>query len=67
MSEATVSASPRERTARKALVVGALLLLIGVGLVGVGPSEAGSVIVVVALLAMIYGVHSFGRLGPDAP
>lgn len=59
--------SPRERTARKALVVGALLLLAGVGLVGVGPSDAGSVIVVVALLAMIYGVHSFGRLGPDAP
>ena len=65
MSEPPVSLSPRERTARKALGVGALLLLVGVGLVGVGPSEAGSVVVVVALLAMIYGVHSFGRLGPD--
>lgn len=67
MSETSASPSPRERTARKALVVGALLLLVGVGLVGVGPSETGSVVVVVALLAMIYGVHSFGRLGPDAP
>lgn len=72
MSEAAprpdeVVVTPKERMARKALLVGSALLLVGVGLVGVGPSDAGGVLVVVALLATIYGVHSFGRLGPDEP
>ncbi|AKT39172.1 hypothetical protein [Chondromyces crocatus] len=54
-----------ERRARVALVGGGLLLLAGLGFVGIGPSEVGRVLAVVGLLATIYGVHTFGRLGPE--
>jgi hypothetical protein len=57
----------RERTARRAIGGGAALLVAGLAMVGVGPSEPGMVLTLVALLALTYGIHTFGRLGPEEP
>jgi hypothetical protein len=46
-------------------MTGGGLLLLGLALVGLGPSDAGMVVTLLALLMMIYGIHTFGRLGPD--
>ncbi|WP_437586333.1 hypothetical protein [Sorangium sp. So ce1000] len=54
-----------EGRARRALGGGGLLLVAGLALVGVGPSDAGMALTVLALLVLIYGIHSFGRLGPE--
>ncbi len=53
------------RLPRRALAAGGLLLLAGLGLVGIGPSDAGMAVALAGFVAMIYGVHTFGRLGPD--
>ena len=69
------SAAPRERRKkpeappdpaipRRALTVGGAFLLVGLALIGIGPSEPGMVVTLGALLVMIYGIHTFGRLGP---
>lgn len=55
----------RERAARRALGAGGLLAALGLALVGTGPSEAGTVLCVAGLLVLIYGIHTFGRLGPE--
>ena len=52
---------------RKALVSGSALLLVGLAMVGVDSSDAGAVVTLLGLLLLIYGIHSFGRLGPDEP
>ena len=49
---------------RKALTAGGTLLPLGLALVGIGPSDVGMGITLLSLLVLIYGVHSFGRLGP---
>lgn len=49
---------------RRALLSGAIFLLIALALVGIGPSDAGMVVALLAMLMMIYGIHTFGRLGP---
>jgi hypothetical protein len=53
-----------ERRPRLALAAGGVLLVLGLALVGGGPSDFGKFIALGALLLLIYGVHSFGRLGP---
>ncbi|WP_437285083.1 hypothetical protein [Sorangium sp. So ce406] len=57
--------SEAETRARRALGGGGLLLVAGLALVGVGPSDAGMALTVLALLVLVYGIHSFGRLGPE--
>lgn len=57
--------SQKEKQARRALQTGAGLILLGIALVGTGPSEVGGVLVVLALIVLLYAIHSFGRLGPD--
>ncbi len=52
-------------TDRRALRWGAGLLLLGLALVGAGPSDVGAGLTVVGLAVLIYGIHGFGRLGPD--
>ncbi len=54
-----------EGRARRALGGGGLLLVAGLALVGVGPSDAGMGLTVLALVVLVYGIHSFGRLGPE--
>ena len=53
-----------ERHSRRALAIGSTLLMIGLALLGMGPSDLGTWITLAALVALIYGVHTFGRLGP---
>ena len=57
--------SEAEGRARRALGGGGLLLVAGLALVGVGPSDAGMALTLLALALLIYGIHSFGRLGPE--
>ncbi|XXX73402.1 hypothetical protein WMF30_37755 [Sorangium sp. So ce134] len=54
-----------EGRARRALGGGGTLLLAGLALVGVGPSDAGMALTLIALAVLVYGIHSFGRLGPE--
>ncbi len=65
---ATVGGSVDERqvrAARRALAGGGALVGIGLAIVGIGPSEAGQAITLAGLVATMYGVHAYGRLGPD--
>jgi hypothetical protein len=52
---------------RHAVGGGALLLLVGLAMVAVGPSKVGMAVTLLALPLLIYGIHTFGRLGPDGP
>jgi hypothetical protein len=54
-----------ERSARRALGAGVSLAILGLALVGVGPSDAGMAVTLAGLLTLIYGIHTFGRLGPE--
>ena len=56
-----------EQRARRALGLGAATLLTGVALVGIDSSDAGAGLSVIGLVVTIYAIHTFGRLGPDAP
>jgi len=49
---------------RRALALGSTLLPAGLALVGIGPSDIGTGVTLAGLIVLIYGVHSFGRLGP---
>ena len=53
------------RRARGALAIGGILLLLGLALVGIGPSDVGAAVALAALLITVYGIHTFGRLGPE--
>ena len=50
---------------RRVITIGAALLAVGLATVAIGPSDEGMAVTLLALLALIYGVHAFGRLGPD--
>jgi hypothetical protein len=52
--------------ARRAIRWGGGLVLVGLSLVGSGPSDAGAALTLVGLYVLIVGIHQFGRLGPDA-
>jgi hypothetical protein len=54
-----------EQRSRHALGTGAAGLAVGLGLVGTGPSDVGMVVTLASLIVLIYGVHTFGRLGPS--
>ena len=53
------------RRPRRSLTVGGALVLVGLGLVGIGPSDVGMVVTLAGLGALIFGIHTFGRLGPE--
>ena len=55
----------QEKAARRALTTGATLSVVGLMLVGIGPSDAGMAICLAGLIALIYGIHTYGRLGPE--
>jgi hypothetical protein len=54
-----------EAQPRRMLGAGALLLLAGLATVGVGSSEIGVGLTLLALLVLAFGIHTFGRLGPE--
>jgi hypothetical protein len=53
-----------EQLPRRLLIGGAAAACVGLAMVGTGPSVVGPWVCLAALLALIYGVHSHGRLGP---
>lgn len=53
--------------ARRWLAAGAFGMLAGIGLSAVGQGPAGGWMTVAAAAAMVIGLHTFGRLGPDIP
>lgn len=55
----------QEKAARRALTGGATLAVLGILLVGIGPSDAGTALSLGGLIALIYGIHTYGRLGPE--
>jgi hypothetical protein len=64
---AAASARPApEMGPRAALLVwGGAPLVVGLALVGVGAEEEGAALALAGLFNVIYGIHTFGRLGPD--
>ena len=58
---------PLEQRPRRALLWGGGLLALGLAAVGVGQPDEGAVLALAGLLVTIYGIHCFGRLGPDDP
>lgn len=59
------AAEAPERSTRRVLAAGGSLLVLGLAIVGVGGAADGGPIALAGLLATIYGIHRFGRLGPD--
>lgn len=54
----------REARTRRTLTVGAVLLVLGLAVVGSGSTD-GAAIALTGLIVTIYGIHTFGRLGPE--
>ncbi len=56
---------PAETSPRRSLRWGGGVLVVGLGLVGVGAADEGAVFALLGLLLTIYGIHTYGRLGPE--
>jgi hypothetical protein len=52
-----------EGRARSLLALGALAAVLGVGLTGSASPTAGAVFLVAGWLALVVGIHRFGRVG----
>lgn len=50
---------------RRTLAWGGAALTLGLAIVGVGSPAEGGPVALAGLLIVIYGIHRFGRLGPD--
>jgi hypothetical protein len=59
------SAFGEDRAPRETLAWGAAILVLGIALVGVGVDKAGAAPVLAGLLLTIFGIHTYGRLGPE--
>jgi hypothetical protein len=51
--------------ASRFLLGGATALPIGIALSAIGASSLGSIVTILALAALIAGLHTYGRAGPD--
>ncbi|MCC6902868.1 MAG: hypothetical protein IT377_28110 [Polyangiaceae bacterium] len=50
---------------RTLLSVGVTTVLVGIAIAATGDPSTGGVITVGSLVLLIYGLHRFGRTGPD--
>ena len=66
MTRTPVASAPTERQVRTLLATGATGVALGIAVSVGGAASIGSVVTVGSLLLLIYSVHSFGRVGPDA-
>ena len=68
-SEALPAPARRElvdwRHPQRWLAASATVLLVGLGLVGLGPSALGTALSLLGAVAMLYAIHKYGRLGPE--
>jgi hypothetical protein len=68
MSEASErKAALREPNTRILLMVATTLGILGIALAAAGGETLAQAFTLIGLLAMIIGLHRYGRLGPDAP
>ncbi len=56
-------ANEREARARRAIAGGVILTFIGVAFITTGSKLTGGPITLVGWAALLFGIHSFGRLG----
>lgn len=69
--EAAVSAGPTRQERlfveglqhHRRMAAGATLTIVGLALVGTRSTEAGSIVVLLGLLGLMYAIHRYGRLG----
>ena len=61
-----ISSTP-EPFLRSLLAAGASVAFIGIALAATDNQGLGSWLTLAGLLVLIYGLHRFGRTGPDAP
>lgn len=54
-----------ERGIRLQLMLAAAAAIVGIALVGTGPSLPGMALVIAGVLGLVVGIHRFGRLGPE--
>src|SRR5689334_20901041 len=54
-----------EESARRTLAWGAGSLILGLAVVGAGSDDLGMLPVLAGLFLTIYGIHKYGRLGPE--
>jgi hypothetical protein len=65
-ASATAASRDIEEGPRSALLVwGGGMLIAGLSLVGAGAGAEGAPLALAGLLNTIYGIHTFGRLGPE--
>lgn len=57
----------REPNTRILLAIATTLGVLGIALAAAGGEDLPKVLTLIGLLAMIVGLHRYGRLGPDAP
>lgn len=50
---------------RSLLAVGVTTLVVGIAIAATGDPPTGGVVTVASLILLIYGLHRFGRTGPD--
>jgi hypothetical protein len=53
------------KPARRVLLSAAVVSAIGVGVAGSASPVGGGVILVLGWIAFVYGLHTFGRSGPE--
>jgi len=63
----TEAISPGEQNARRFMAIAATLAVLGVATNLNGDSTLAKVMAAAGLVTMIWSIHRFGRLGPDAP
>jgi hypothetical protein len=56
----------REARGRRMIALGAVVAAVGVGLSGSTAPTLGGVFLISGWLALVGGIHSFGRAGSDA-
>lgn len=59
-------AAPADRPRRVLFAAGALVIA-GLAMVGVGPSELGKWTTLAGMIGLLYGIHTLGRAGPPGP
>ena len=50
---------------RTLLSIGVTTVLVGIAIAATGDPPTGGVVTVLSLALLIYGLHRFGRTGPD--
>jgi hypothetical protein len=60
-----VSVASGEPRARKTITFGAVCAVLGIGLTGSASPTLGAVFLVVGWMALVVGIHRFGRSGTD--